>query len=367
MISATPILKSDTRQSTANAPETTGRRAPASDDFIPFLKATGRGEKLKRDLTYKEAANAMELIVRRKATDAQIGGFLIAQRVKGESVDEIRGFTNRLRRAFVRPLSPRVDNLLDLAVPYDGKVKTAQIAPAIAVILAEAGVPVLLHGASKVPTKFGVGPASVLNHLGCNAEVTLRQAERQIERAGFAYIDAKQFAPLWHDLTPIRSQFGLRTVCNTVEKFLNPADAPFQVSGFYHGNYIRRIQSAQTGSRRSWMVQGEEGSVETPPGRRTPIFGETEQENLVIEPARHDLGERSRLKLEAHPISHAHVNQKILHGQPGAASDQAALSAAVILCLLGATPDLGAGLTVVRRILTSGAAMRRLDLARSRR
>jgi len=98
--------------------------------FIPFVKAVGRGQKLRRDLTEDEARAAMRLILRREATPAQIGGFLIGQRVKGEAEAEIRGFTQVVRDEFVQQISPRVADLLDLGLPYDGKVKTAQLAPA---------------------------------------------------------------------------------------------------------------------------------------------------------------------------------------------------------------------------------------------
>ena len=124
--------------------------------FKPFLKAVGRGEKLKRDLTYEESKDAMRLILSREATDAQIGAFLISQRVKGEAVDEILGFTDVVRTEFIQPIEPKVEGLLDLGVPYDGKAKTAQLAPAIAFVLSAVGVPVVLHGDEGVPTKEGV-------------------------------------------------------------------------------------------------------------------------------------------------------------------------------------------------------------------
>ena len=83
--------------------------------FIPFVKAVGRGEKLKRDLTYEESLEAMRLIVRREATLAQIGGFLIGQRVKGDAVDEILGFTHVLREEVIQQISPRVDDQIGRA------------------------------------------------------------------------------------------------------------------------------------------------------------------------------------------------------------------------------------------------------------
>ena len=108
------------------------------------------------DLTKAEAALAIQQIVRGDATPAQAGAFLIAQRVKGEALEEILGFTRGAREAFVTTLAPRVDDLLDLGVPYDGKAKTAQLVPAVTVLLAACGVPVIVHGAQGIPTKNGI-------------------------------------------------------------------------------------------------------------------------------------------------------------------------------------------------------------------
>ena len=96
-----------------------------SDSFQPYIQAVGRGEKLKRDLTYHEAKEAFRMILRREASDAQAGAFLIAQRVKGEGIDEIRGMTDVVREEFMARIYPRVENLLDIACPYNGKTRTA--------------------------------------------------------------------------------------------------------------------------------------------------------------------------------------------------------------------------------------------------
>ncbi len=153
----------------------------SSAAFIPYIKAVGRGEKLKRDLTYDEACDALRLILSRQATDAQIGAFLIAQRVKGEAVDEIQGFINAARTEFIQSAQPKVEGLLDLAVPYDGKAKTAQLAPAIAFVLSAIGIPVVLHGDEGVPTKEGVGPGTVLQALGINTNLKVTAVQKMIE------------------------------------------------------------------------------------------------------------------------------------------------------------------------------------------
>jgi anthranilate phosphoribosyltransferase len=333
--------------------------------FVPYVQAVGRGEKLKRDLSYDEAVEALRLILQRRATDAQIGAFLIAQRVKGESVDEIRGFTQVVRNEFMRPISPRVENLLDLAVPYDGKVKTAQLAPAIAILLAEAGVPVLLHGDEGVPTKEGIGPGQLFAELGMATDQEPGQVKRMVEAVGVGYLAAKQFVPAWHQLTPLRREFGLRTALNSIEKLFNPGHAPYQVSGFYHGNYIERLRITQTGERASWMAQGEEGSVEMAAGRRSHIYAVDEANDVILEPAEVGLPQRERIEVAPSVAAHGQINASVLAGQPGPATDQAVLTSAAILALLGAAPDLATGMARLRHLLANGSVQDRLERIRN--
>ncbi len=328
--------------------------------FIPFIKAVGRGEKLKRDLTYDESVEALRQIVDQTCSPAQAGAFLITQRVKGEAVDEIRGFTDLLRAETITQIEPRVEGLLDLAAPYDGKVNTAQLVPAIAILLAEAGLPVVLHGDENVPTKSGIGPGPVLRALGVADDLGPEEAQRMIESVGVGYLSARRFAPRWHALLPLRHQFGLRTVLNSVEKLLNPANAPYQISGFFHGNYIERLRAVQTGSRRSFIVQGEEGSIEMAVGRKTRVFAEDATADLVLDPAA--LGHVARVRIPApeNAGGHAALNQAALAGEPGAAAEQICLTAGVILHLFDLAGSLPEGIERARRIIAAGAAIARL-------
>lgn len=327
---------------------------------MPFVKAVGRGAKLRRDLTYEEAKYALRLILNGEASDAQAGAFLIAQRVKGESLSEVRGFTDLVRQEFVQPLTPNVDRLLDLATPYDGKLKTAQLAPAVALVLAAAGLPILLHGATEIPTKSGITVGQVLQGLGVPTDLTPSQATSAIEQHEFAYIDARQFAPAWHELTPLRHHFGLRTVFNTVEKWFNPANAPFQISGFFHANYIEAVRLAQTGSELSFMVQGEEGSIEMAAGRRTPLFAVSAENDRIVDPADVGLPLRERIALPPELKQHVTLNQQVLSGEAGTATDQVALTAGALLTLFAYTNDLPSGYQLARVLLKEGAAQAKL-------
>lgn len=329
-------------------------------DFIPFIRAVGRGDKLKRDLTYDEAREAMRLLLTGGASEAQAGAFLLTQRVKGESADEVRAFTDTIRAEFATRLAPNVENLIDLATPYNGKTRTAQLAPAIACVLVAAGFPVLLHGGDDVPTKSGVTVKHVLAGLGLSVELSPAEASRQLEQRGIAYIDMRHFAPEYDKLTALRREFGLRTVFNTVEKFLNPANAPYQFSGFFHANYVERIRATQTGSALSYIIQGEEGSIEMAAGRRTRIFGTDKTDDLTLDPSAVGLPARERIEVAPKIADHVAINCSVLNGERGAAADQVAFSAGTMLHLLGAEESVTRGFERAYRLLTSGEVTRTL-------
>jgi anthranilate phosphoribosyltransferase len=337
--------------------------SPAAS-FKPFVKAVGRGPKLRRDLSFDESIEAMRMIVRREATPAQIGAFLIGQRVKGEAEAEIRGFTRLIRDEFMLHIAPRVETLLDLAVPYDGKVKTAQLAPAAALLLAACGLPVLTHGAEGVPTKEGVTPGAVWSALGVATWLEPGRVAQMVETAGVGFLTAARFVPAWEALTPLRREFGLRTVLNSVEKLFNPADAPYQVSGFFHGEYIERLRKAHTGTRAGWIVQGEEGSIEMAAGRATHVFAETGSGDAILDPASAGLPDRERISPPFDVQAHTQLNLAAVEGAAGPAFDQAAFTAGVILSLVGAASSPADGLARARQAARSGEALRRLEQAR---
>ena len=338
---------------------------PSRLDFTLFVKAVGRGQKLRRDLTAAEARTAMRLILRREATPAQMGGFLIGQRVKGEAEVEIRGFTQVVRDEFLHRTSPRVADLLDLGLPYDGKVKTAQLAPAVAIVLATVGVPVVLHGDEGVPTKQGVTPGAVLKALSVPVDLEPAVACRMIESIGLGYLSAERYAPAWHALIPLRCELGLRTALNTIEKLFNPADAPYQISGFFHGEYLERLRLTQTGTRASWIVQGEEGSIEMAAGRATHVFAANAVNDVVLDPISLGLPVRERLTPPFAVEAHARLNAEALNGEPGSATDQVALTAGTILKLLGAAASVVAGVARVRQAIESHAPQHLLMRARN--
>lgn len=330
--------------------------------FIPFIKAVGRGEKLKRDLTREEAQEAMRLLLTEQATPAQIGAFLITQRVKGEAAEEVIGFTQAARDACHR-ISPHVEGLIDLGLPYDGKAKTLQLAPIAALVVAAAGQPVVLHGDKNIPTKCGVGPADLLEALGIAIDQSPAVVEGQIEEIGIGFLYAPRFAPAWHALTPLRHQFGLRTALNTVEKFINPADAPITVAGFFHMNYLQRMREPlHRLSTDGWIIQGPEGSVECPPGRATRVIpADPDAEPLILDTAALGFDGHGDLDAPDDAGVHAAAAHQVLANEPGPARDTTLLTAGVLLFLGNRARSLHEGVALARETVANGAARRRLE------
>src|SRR5213593_3719125 len=159
-----------------------------------FLREIGQGPRAGRDLTRDEAREAMSLILSQQATPAQAGGFLLVQRYKGESPDELIGFAEAVR-ATARTIAPNVEGLLDIGSPYDGRKKSIVVSPASAIVTAAAGVPVAMHGEKAIGPKFGVPIGDVLEALGVDIDAEPEAVERSIVEVGIGYMRQSRFVP----------------------------------------------------------------------------------------------------------------------------------------------------------------------------
>ena len=333
-----------------------------SEEFREILRIVGRGRKLQRDLTTEEATAAMHLMLDGGISDAQIGAFLVTMRVKEETVDEIIGFRDGARR-LMQPLKINNNHLIDIALPYDGKAKSLQTGVAAAMMLAAAGHLVLLHGADNVPAKMGVGPLNLLRALGYPVDLPPEMVAHSIQTTGFGVLNIQHILPQWTALTPVRHHFGLRTLMNTVEKLLNPASASIHISGFYHSSYLNRMARALPGTMQNWIVQGEEGSIDIRPGKKTRVH-RVEAEQMVettLDAAEFGLSEHNALEMPNEPEAHAAVIQRALTGEPGPAFDQIALTAATLLWMVGAVPEVASGLTLARDLMASNQVMKIIE------
>ena len=324
------------------------------------------GPKGARELTQEEAERIMTLVLEGKLTEAQLGAFFIAMRVKGETAQELSAFA-RTTRQFCHLISPDVKPLVDSSGPYDGKTDTVNFSLVSALIAAGAGLSILLHGEKDMPVKYGVGPGDVLYALGVNPDLPPARVERLIEEAGVGYLKESRYCPALFRLRKVRTEIGLRPFLSVIEKILNPAGAQVQMVGITHGPYLdKMVEVVQgVGTKRGMIVQGIEGTQELHISKRTKVkeLGQMGIRAYDVNPA--ELGLVSARPEElagASAQNSARAAIKILKGEKGALRDAALLSAAVLIYLGGAAPSIKEGLDLAIESLDSGAALKRLSL-----
>jgi len=339
-------------------------RETKSDAFRDLLRIIGRGRKLQRDYTFDEAREAMNLMLGDTVSDAQIGGLLVTMRVKEETAEEIKGFVQGVRDVMQPMPKPDVTGLVDIALPYNGKTRNLQTGVVAVLVLAAAGVPVLLHGADQIPTKAGIAVLNLLRTLAYPADLPPERVTQSIEQTNFGVLNIEHILPQWTALTPIRHHFGVRTLMNTVEKLINPAYAPCHVSGFYHSSYLVRMADCLPAPN-SWITQGDEGSIDMRPGKKARVYKAVNGEMIehMIDAAEYGYPNEVDLSMPVDPNAHAAALKEALAGESCAARDQIVLTAATLLWMLDRVPSIADGLLIAAEQLDNGRAQSILQAA----
>jgi anthranilate phosphoribosyltransferase len=316
-----------------------------------------------RDLSREEARGVMNTIMGGEATPAQIGGFLVALRLKGETAGEIAGAAEAMREHAVG-VRPARDDLVDTAGTGGDGGKTFNISTAAALVAAAAGAGVAKHGNRSVSSQSG--SADVLEALGFDLELPPERIAESIDTLGFGFMFAPLHHPAMKHAGPVRVELAARTVFNVLGPLTNPAGARAQVVGVYSAHLVPVIADvlAQLDARRAFVVHGADGvDVLSPAGP-----------NLVCEV--HD-GVVTRREIDPLDLGVPRCDPAELRG--GDAAENAAkirdvfrggnggrrsailLNAAGAIAAGGHAKDLREGLEAAREALDSGAAAARLD------
>jgi len=315
-------------------------------------------------LARAEARAVMDEIMRGEATPAQIGGFLVALRSKGETADEITGCAEAMRD-HVLVVRPDRDDLVDTAGTGGDGAHTINISTAAALVAAAAGAGVAKHGNRAVSS--ACGSADVLEALGFTLAQEPQRIARSIDELGFGFLFAPSHHPAMRHAAAVRRELATRTVFNVLGPLTNPAGARAQVVGVYSPDLVRTIADvlARLGARRAYVVHGEGGIDELSP------VGQ----NLVAEVVDGEVLER-RLDPESElgiprcsldelrggsPAENAEAIREIFAGASGGRRDAILLNAAGAIAAGGHAADLREGLEVARRTIDSGAAAERLE------
>lgn len=314
-----------------------------------------------RPLTGEEAEAAFGALFDGKATPAQIGGLLMAMRVRGETVDEIAAAARAMRARMHRVRAP--EGAMDIVgTGGDGK-GTLNISTAAAFVVAGAGVAVAKHGNRNLSSKSG--SADALTHLGLDVMGGPARAQEALDAAGICFMMAPMHHPAMRHVGPARTELGTRTVFNILGPLTNPAGVRRQLTGAFSADWLRPMAETlrDLGSDAVWLVHGGDGTDELAISAPSRVAALRDGAVTEFEVAPEDAG------LPVHPFEeivggtpaeNAAALKALLDGAPGAYRDAVLLNAAAALLVAGRAADLREGAAMAREAIDSGAARDRL-------
>ena len=316
-----------------------------------------------RDLSRDEMQQVMRTVMTGEATAAQIGGFLIGLRMKGETVDEITAAAGVMRELAAKvPVSG--EHIVDTCGTGGDASSTFNISTTSAFVVAAAGGKVAKHGNRSISSKCG--SADVLEAAGVDLDITPEQVAACVERVGVGFMFApKHHSAMKHAIGP-RREMGVRTIFNVLGPLTNPASAPNQVIGVFSSKLVEPLANVlkQLGSRHVLVVHAEDGMDEISIGSPTLIaeLKEGEVKTYTIEPEDYGMN-RSDISALAVDSAEAslEVVKGVLAGEKGAARDIVALNAGAAIYAAGLTRDLTDGVVKAGEVIDSGAAREKLD------
>jgi len=316
-----------------------------------------------KDLSRAETRRVMGAIMAGEATQAQIAGFLVALRLKGETPPEIAGAAEAMREHVVA-VQPKRDDLVDTAGTGGDGGKTFNISTAAALVAAAAGAGVAKHGNRSVSSASG--SADVLEALGFELDQTPERIAQSIDELGFGFMFAPMHHPAMRHAAPVRRELATRTVFNVLGPLTNPAGARAQVVGVYSPELVTVIADvlAQLEARRAFVVHGAGGIDELSPlgpNLVCEVVGGTvirrEIDPLDLGVPRCDASELGG----GDAASNAEKIRAVFAGAGGGRRSAILLNAAGAIAAGGHAADLREGLELATEAVDSGAAAARLD------
>ncbi len=355
-----------------------------------IIQRIATGPTLSKDIAQEEARDGMTAILGGEIDPVRAGIFLIALRMKRETDDENKGVLDAIIEATDR-VTAEVDELVDLADPYDGYNRSLPPSPFLPAVLAACGVPAISQGLETVGPKYGVTHRLVLAAAGVPVDLTPAQAATRLSdrQVGWAYVDQRHFCPRLHDLMDLREKIIKRQVITTVEVMTKPIAGRRKthlMTGYVHKPYppIYANLARHAGYDSALLVRGVEGGVIPSlrqPGKYFSYQDLGEEQEAAIDPS--ELGIEQSLRTPALPENlpkssragdeiaiavdiqatakaAADAGLAALDGQRGASYDALVYAGALVLNHLGRANSLAAAANRVREVLDSGQARARL-------
>ncbi|SFH23211.1 anthranilate phosphoribosyltransferase [Palleronia marisminoris] len=328
-----------------------------SDALKPLIEAA-----VDRPLTEDEARTAFDLIFAGEATPSQIGGLLMALRVRGEAVSEFAAAAAAMRARARKVRAP--EGAMDIVgTGGDGK-STLNISTAAAFVIAGAGVPVAKHGNRNLSSKSGA--ADVIAQQGIDVMVGPEVVERALAEVGIGFMMAPMHHPAMKAVMPTRIELGTRTIFNILGPLTNPAGVKYQLSGAYSASILAPMAETlgRLGSERAWLVHGSDGTDELAISGPSTVAVLENGEVTMCEVAPEDAG------LPQHPFeqivggtpeANGRAFRALLAGEPSAYRDAVLLNAAAGLVVAGRVESLTEGAAMAAESVDSGAAKAKVE------
>jgi anthranilate phosphoribosyltransferase len=323
-------------------------------DLKPLLAHVAQG----RSLTEAQAEAAFEIIMSGNATPSQIGAFLMALRVRGETVEELAGAARIMRAKAIAVDAP--PGTIDTCGTGGDASGSFNISTASALVVAGCGVPVAKHGNRALSSQSG--SADVLTALGVNIEADFAIVRRCLWEIGIGFLMAPRHHSATRHVAPTRVELGTRTIFNLLGPLSSPASAPRQLVGVFAPEWVRPMAEVlgRLGLERAWVVHGSGLDELTTAGVTTVAAldgGKVETFEIVVE----DVGlPRARLDdlRGGAPRHNATLMRDLLAGTGGPLRDIVLLNSGAALLVAGQAPDLESGIELAARSLDTGAARR---------
>jgi anthranilate phosphoribosyltransferase len=313
-------------------------------------------------LTEAEARLALEQMTDGAATPAQMGAFLMALRVRGETVEEITGAVQMMRARMNRVVVP--DGAVDIVGTGGDGHGTYNISTCAALVAAGAGVKIAKHGNRRASSMSGA--SDVLSELGVKLEVPFDVIARCVEEAGVGFMWAPMHHPALKHWAPVRTELGFRTIFNLLGPIANPAGVKRQVVGVFSWQWVEPIAEVlrNLGAKHVWVVHGHDGLDELTTTGATDVAEVKDGKVTVFEvtPADAGLAPAKLSDLKGGDEKHnAAAIRDVLAGKQTPLRDIALLSAAAAMIVGGKVGNLKEGVALGARSIDSGAAGAALD------
>ena len=351
-----------------------------------IIQRIATGPELSKNISTEEARAGMRAILEKHIHPVQMTMFLIALRMKRETDEEFTGILHAVRD-LTHTITSSLDEVLDIADPYDGFNRTLPPSPFLPAILASCGVATVSHGIETLGPKYGITHKQILRMAGIPVDLTPDQAKNQLESIGWTYLDQSQYCPALHDLVDFRNTMIKRSALTTVETLIGPIRGKSKthvVNGYVHKAYPRiyALLARAVGFESALLVRGTEGGII--PSLRQPAkcfyyHDLSEEQEITVDPSSLNIHQTTRaigLGETSEEIVFTEENKGIalqqsveiglaaLQGEQNATRDALIYVGALCLWHLKRFPTLETAAAQIRTVLDNGAAFETFNKAK---